>query len=488
MAAVLYRKYRPQNFDAVSNQEHVTQTLKNSLLKKRLSHAYLFTGPRGIGKTSVARILAKASNCSSLTEKGEPCDLCDICAVFNDGKSLDMIEIDAASNRGIDEIRDLREKVKFAPLKGNYKVFIIDEVHMLTKEAFNALLKTLEEPPSHVIFILATTEIHKVPDTIISRCQRFDFSKMDVDSVTNQLKKIAKNERILIDEEALSVIACESGGSLRDAISILDQVASFSGNKVGIDEVSFIVGRVDSEKISTLALLLVKGKTKESLDALNEILSKGSDLGQLQKNLLEFFREILLFKACKKESKKYPKEKIEKVANASEEKEIIYILDLIYKASKNVGTFGIPQLPLEISFIKIGYLIDTNEQEDKKEKVKDKNLSQSSELDNFSMNKWDEILLEVKSVSPSVHALLRVAEPEFGKSNILLKFAYQFHKERTEDRRNLEILEKAIKKATGKSLKIEFELASNSKKNILETKKRSIIEEPFEVFGGEVIT
>jgi DNA polymerase III subunit gamma/tau len=487
MTAVLYRKHRPQNFDAVSNQEHVTQTLKNSLVKKRLAHAYLFTGPRGVGKTSVARILAKASNCLNLTQSGEPCDVCEICNTFNDGKSLDMIEIDAASNRGIDEIRDLREKVKFAPSKGNYKIFIIDEVHMLTKEAFNALLKTLEEPPPHAIFILATTEIHKVPDTIISRCQRFDFSKMDADSVATQLKKIAKAEKISIDEEALAIIASESEGSLRDAISTLDQVASFSGNKIGSKDVSFVVGRTDSEKVSALALLLVKGKIKESLDALNDLLGKGGDLNHLQKNLLEFFREVLLFKACKKESKKYPKEKIEKVSNASEEKEIIYILDLIYKASKSAGSFGIPQLPLEVSFIKIGYLINGTGQESKKEKNKEKHDNQSTQGADISADKWDEILLEVKSASPSVHAFLKAAEPDFSKSQVSLKFAYQFHKERIEDRRNLEVLEKAIKKATGNSYKVKCELARGAKKEVLEPKKTSIIEESIDIFGGEVI-
>ena len=226
MSRVLYRKYRAQNFDELIGQEHITKLLKNAVRKEQLSHAYLFVGSRGTGKTSTARILSKAVNCLDLKKDGNPCNKCEICVSITNGNFLDLIEIDAASNRGIDQIRELKERIEFAPSKGKYKIYIIDEVHMLTNEAFNALLKTLEEPPSHIIFILATTDVHKLPATILSRCQRYDFrlgTELEIEKV---LKSVLKSEKLKIEDEALKLVVRNARGSYRDALSLLDVIVN----------------------------------------------------------------------------------------------------------------------------------------------------------------------------------------------------------------------------------------------------------------------
>src|SRR3989344_3003758 len=253
MSLALYRKYRPQVFSEIIGQEHVVQILTNAITAAKISHAYLFSGPRGSGKTTIARLLAKAVNCEDKKDY-EPCNKCPSCLEINQGRSLDLIEIDAASHRGIDEIRELKEGIKFTPTKSKYKVFIIDESHQLTKEAANALLKTLEEPPSHAIFILATTEIQKMIPTVISRCQRFDFRRLTLPEILKRLEIISKKENLQIEKEALEVIALNSGGSFRDAEGLLDQVIIFSGKEKEIkaEDIKDFLGIVDTQLISQL--------------------------------------------------------------------------------------------------------------------------------------------------------------------------------------------------------------------------------------------
>ncbi|MDY0083491.1 MAG: DNA polymerase III subunit gamma/tau, partial [Ignavibacteriaceae bacterium] len=243
---VTARKWRPQKFEDVVGQEHITATLKNALKSNRIAHAYIFTGPRGVGKTTTARILAKALNCEN-SKDFEPCNECEMCKAINESQTLDIIEIDGASNRGIDEIRTLRESVKYPPTRGKYKVYIIDEVHMLTKESFNAFLKTLEEPPAHTIFIFATTDIHKVPLTIISRCQRFDFRRIQLDTIKKTLSNIAKQEKISIDDKTLTLISKKADGALRDAQSLFDQVVSFCGDNIDAETVSKMLNLIDED-------------------------------------------------------------------------------------------------------------------------------------------------------------------------------------------------------------------------------------------------
>ena len=291
----LYRKWRPQGFDSLVGQEAVRTALTNALETGRIAHAYLFAGPRGTGKTSTAKILAKAVNC----EHGptpNPCDKCQNCVRINDGTSMDVFEIDAASNRGIDEIRDLREKVAFAPVNGRYKVYIIDEVHMLTTEAFNALLKTLEEPPPHVIFILATTEPHKIPATIHSRCQRFDFKRVTDSDIVKRLREVADGSGIAADDDALQLIAVQADGGMRDALSLLDQCGVMA-ERVSAETVRSVLGIVGREALRELVKAVGEGNVPKSLELLEALLAVGKDVKQIITELAEYLRAVLLYKA-----------------------------------------------------------------------------------------------------------------------------------------------------------------------------------------------
>lgn len=289
---VTARKWRPQKFEEVVGQEHITETLKNSLRKNRIAHAYIFTGPRGVGKTTTARILAKALNCLNPVDF-EPCNQCEMCKAINEMQSMDIIEIDAATNRGIDEVRTLRESVKYAPTLGKYKVYIIDEVHMLTTESFNAFLKTLEEPPSHTIFVFATTDIHKVPPTIISRCQRFDFRRLQIETIKQQLKKIAVEEKIKIDDKALTIIAKKADGAMRDAQSYFDQVVAFCGEEVESETVSKILNLIDEETYFSISDAITSKNFQIVFDTINIIYQNGWDFTDFLDGLIEHFRNIL---------------------------------------------------------------------------------------------------------------------------------------------------------------------------------------------------
>lgn len=291
----LYRKWRPQGFDSLVGQEAVRTALTNALETGRIAHAYLFAGPRGTGKTSTAKILAKAVNC----EHGptpNPCNKCQNCVRINDGTSMDVFEIDAASNRGIDEIRDLREKVAFAPVNGRYKVYIIDEVHMLTTEAFNALLKTLEEPPPHVIFILATTEPHKIPATIHSRCQRFDFKRVTDSDIVKRLREVADGSGIAADDDALQLIAVQADGGMRDALSLLDQCGVMA-ERVSAETVRSVLGIVGREALRELVKAVGEGNVPKALELLEALLAGGKDVKQIITELAEYLRAVLLYKA-----------------------------------------------------------------------------------------------------------------------------------------------------------------------------------------------
>ncbi len=292
---VLARKWRPQLFEDVVGQEHVTRTLTNAILRNRIAHAYLFAGPRGIGKTSTARILAKALNC----EKGpivKPCNCCSSCVEITRGSSLDVLEIDGASNRGIDEIRSLRENVKFAPSRDRFKIYIVDEIHMLTQEAFNALLKTLEEPPEHVKFIFATTAPYKVLPTIISRCQRFDFKRIAVPDLIEKLKLITREEKLEVEEKAFFAIARGVEGSMRDALSLLDQLISFSEGNIREEEVNAVLGMVDEEILFALVEAMVKEDTLGGLKIVDEVISQGKDLRLFSTDLLRHFRNLMMLR------------------------------------------------------------------------------------------------------------------------------------------------------------------------------------------------
>lgn len=289
---VTARKWRPQKFEDVVGQEHITATLKNAIKTNRIAHAYIFTGPRGVGKTTTARILAKALNCEN-PQDAEPCNECAMCKTINDSQTMDIIEIDGASNRGIDEIRTLRESVKYAPTRGKYKIYIIDEVHMLTKESFNAFLKTLEEPPAHTIFVFATTDIHKVPLTIISRCQRFDFRRIQLETIKKTLSEIAKAENISIDDKTLTLISKKADGALRDAQSLFDQVVSFCGDKIDSETVAKMLNLIDDDLFFTISDAILEKDFNVVFQTTDKIYQNGWDFIDFNDGLLEHFRNIL---------------------------------------------------------------------------------------------------------------------------------------------------------------------------------------------------
>lgn len=292
----LYRKWRSQTFDEVVGQQHVTQTLINALKLGRVAHAYLFAGPRGTGKTSMARLLAKAVNCQAPTVEERPCNRCHICIAVNEGRLLDLIEIDAASNTGVDDIRDLRDKVGFRPSEVRIKFYIIDEVHMLSNSAFNALLKTLEEPPEHVIFVLATTEPEKIPATITSRCQRFDFKRIKLDEIAGRLAYIVSQEGFTAEPAALEYIARQGGGSMRDAISLLDQLTAYGGQEITLELVRSVLGAVASQVVTELVEVLVKRDVAAGLEVINRVVSDGIDPRQFAREIVEYLRAVMLVK------------------------------------------------------------------------------------------------------------------------------------------------------------------------------------------------
>lgn len=363
MPLVLYRKYRPKTFGEVIGQEHIVRTLTNAVLSGIISHAYLFSGPRGSGKTTIARLLAKSLNCSNRKENQfEPCNECSSCLEIMENRSMDLIEIDAASHRGIDEIRELRDGIKFAPTKSKYKVFILDEAHQLSKDAANALLKTLEEPPSHAIFILATTEIHKMIPTIISRCQRFDFRKLTLAEIIKRLEIVAGKEKVKVEKPALELIALNAGGSIRDAESILGQVLSFGAGRDGevtTLEVKDLLGLVELNLVVQFSDLLSQKKAKEAVNFINEIGEKGTDLQEFVKSLVNYLRQILIFKITGSEDSnpiitgltKDEMRKLGEQAQSFKEEELQQLLNLFLEAGNKMKYSAIIQLPLELVII-----------------------------------------------------------------------------------------------------------------------------------------
>lgn len=356
---VIYRKYRPQKFSEVSGQAHIVQTLANALKMGKVAHAYLFNGPRGTGKTTIARILAKAVNC--LDEKSfEPCNKCAACVDINDGRALDLIEIDAASNRGIDEVRELREGIKFAPIKLKYKFFIVDECHMLTKEAFNALLKTLEEPPAHAIFVLATTELHKVPDTIISRCQHFDFHKLTLEKIIDRLEQIAQKEKVKIERSALEIIAINAEGGMRDAESLLGQIMAIStiskDGKITMEEVRTFLGATDTNAVIEMVNYLSAKDTAAAISFINKLIDDGYDIEQFNKSLINYLRKVMLIKTDQAlASLVAPELTMEQVkiileqGNKFSPVDILRVIRLLVDAGNEMKYSAFSQLPIELA-------------------------------------------------------------------------------------------------------------------------------------------
>ena len=530
---VLYRKYRPQVFKEVVGQDHIREPLLAQLTKGTLSHAYLFTGPRGTGKTSVARILAKAVNCEEFEKKekknvtfGEPCNVCESCSAVAAGNHLDLIEIDAASNRGIDEIRDLRERIRLSPARGRYKVFIIDEAHMLTPEAFNALLKTLEEPPEHVIFVLATTEPQKIPATIASRTSQFDFKVPTIMQIKEKLQLITKNEGWELSEEVLEEAAKQAGGAFRDAEVLLEKIAAVDP-KANVEKALSILGKQEVSSTINLLSLIEQGKTKEALVWLNEYLNQGGSIRILTESFLETLRKILLIKAgaesildpITEEEKSALKNEAPKISKSR----ILELANLFNRVLDDLRDATIPQLPLELAVVEatltnseqeIPLITEPDKAEEaatnkpgiKKEEEKERtegvgikeeeNVSISHDKkagsDDKTLKKlqkdWGEFLKRLKPLNSSLEMFLRAAKPtDIDEDLLTIEFAYRFHKEKVEEKKYREIVEKVLGGFTGGSLRIKGTVSQKPP----ETKKETPIEDrpkkedmdPVEIFS-----
>ena len=495
----LYRKYRPENFDQVVGQEQVVRVLKNAVKENLISHAYLFSGPRGTGKTSVARILAKAVNCEKRTGYN-PCGKCTSCISAKENKTMDLLEIDAASNRGIDEIRDLREKIKFAPSESQFKVFIIDEVHMLTKEAFNALLKTLEEPPGHAIFVLATTEIHKVPNTIISRCQRHDFKRIRMSEIVSKILEIAKKEKIKISDEALEMIAESSEGGLRDAISVLDQIASVGLEEITAETVEEVLGLAPHKTVYEFVSSLLAQDQSKSLAVLDSLSRGGSDVVVFTKSVQEFLTKLITARAGNLDNLEGTKEQIEELkllAGTTTMEGIVSISEALMEAQGNFRSGVEPVFAMTMVCFTGSEKTSLTDPElgpsttpeivpvakpEKNPEADPKKPQKKDEIDKRTNGQWHHFLMEIKSKNNTIHAFLRVAVPVFDEKSVTLSFPYKFHKERLEESRNRRMVEETLLKVYGQPYEVICVLDSGGRGVKLDDTSNAA-----SILGGEVV-
>jgi len=515
---VLALKWRPKNFDEIVGQAHVVSVLKNAILKDRLAHAYIFAGPRGVGKTTTARVLAKALNCKN-SPTVTPCGICPSCKEIARGNSLDVLEIDGASNRGIDEIRALRENVKFAPVAGKYKIYIIDEVHQITNDGFNALLKTLEEPPDFVKFIFATTHPHKVPPTILSRCQRLDFRRIPVKEIVAQLKRISESEKINIEDGVLFTIAKASDGSLRDAESILDQLVSFGEGKISRQDAISVLGLVEEEALFEIADKIAAKDAQGTLDVLDRILSQGKDAEVFLNNLIEHFRNLMITKISAKDLQllDLPFETIDKLAQQARAftlEEIFASFNVLTNALELSRRLDLQRIPLEISLVKlihgkkpvslpqpnanININSSKNDQSSDGQKKDIAPVSDNKVIEEARSGGKTEISLEAlkDSWSAIIEAVSKtkiyvgnylgegvIHSVESGVVTVAFPQNCSLHKELLEKKENRALIERIIKDISGVSLRVNFVL----NKDYVKEEKPPEYKTTLEFFNGRLV-
>ncbi len=471
-----YRKWRPQSFDDIIGQDYAIKTLENAVGQNRLTHSYIFCGPRGTGKTSTARILAKAINCEH-GPTASPCNECENCISISRGSNVDVIEIDAASNRGINEIRELREKVKYIPNKLRKKVYIIDEVHMLTKEAFNALLKVLEEPPAHVMFVLATTEPHKVLPTILSRCQRFDFFPIPIKDIEKRLKDISEKENIQIEDTALGIIAKYADGSLRDADGILEQLASFGDGKIGIDEVTSILGVVDYEMLFEFTNIIAEKDLSQGLFFIQRLLESNQNLNLFVLEFLDHLYNLYVYKNYSNPSEFLDvgdelKSLYSSQANRVSSGQLEFLMDLYSGLYKQIKWGEGAKTFFKASFIKALSYGKKPEKERPKAKVeakepipskkkKQKKKEVRPQTGDPVKDNWDKICNVLKEIKVSVHAkFMETTGYSIDGKKILFYLGEnnKWHEEQLNRGKNRKIVSQALKKATGNDYMVKFGL------------------------------
>jgi DNA polymerase-3 subunit gamma/tau len=517
----LYRKYRPRTFGEIVGQRHVTQTLANAVKQGRIAHAYLFCGPRGTGKTSTARVLAMALNC----EQGptpEPCGVCESCLRIVAGSALDVIEIDAASNRGIDEIRQLRERVGLAPAESRMKVYIVDEVHMLTGEAFNAFLKTLEEPPAHVVFVLATTEPHRVLPTILSRCQRFDFHRIGLRDLEATVRSIAEKESIAIDERAVAMLAHAADGSVRDALTLLDQAVAYAEGTISPEVVSEILGGIDFDLIAEFTDVLAARDVAGGLALIDRVVAEGKDLRQLVAGLIDHYRDLLVLAVDPRragEALALPEEAAERTAAQARQltaHEVVRTLDLLADADRELRFSSQPRLVVELAAVRVcGEPSPAREAEAVQEasppvkaapqaraaRPREKAAAaQAEEVGEAGRavgevdlgevkRRWDEVLAHLRrEKQTAVAAFLREAVPTSLEDGVLtLSFNHEFHHDQiVKDPARLETTARAIASVLGIQVRVKCRLASQGEGGA-PSQQPKVVQDALTIFPGSEV-
>lgn len=509
----LYRKYRPQSFSEVTGQDIIVQTLQNEISLNRLAHAYLLSGPRGVGKTTLARLFAKAISCEKRKEgKSEPCNDCPACNQINHGHHIDIIEIDAASQTGVDSVREnIIENANVLPTILKYKIFIIDEVHMLSTSAFNALLKTLEEPPAHVIFILATTELHKLPATVISRCERYAFKKIAFDKMLERLKNICKMEKVKVDKEVLEKIAYKSEGGLRDAESLLGQILSLNIKEISVKEAQIVLPLSSSETVIHYLKSIVENNPGAAITSINEQAEEGVNLDQFAFELLEALRAMLLIlmnagkDTVKNEYSDEAVKEMRTLATTLQSNKLVALMDLVLKRRAEIKFAPLPQLPLELLAVEAAEMISYNTSQpeqpinataETKEKLTEKltikkepstvKVVAGSARTTFEQiqNRWSELVKNASIMVPSLGFILSMCSLKEINGNILtLTVPYQLHKEKLESAKNKTAIEQCLEAIFSEKIGLAYAIVPPKTTEQVEVDVTKLAAE----FGGEVI-